>query len=749
MFNKFAHFIVKYRYLVLICWLIIIPVTYLGLPTLSSVTDSSSTSFLPASSPSQKAQSLAAPFQGKDTATTATLVAYRSSGPLTADDLLSIKNLENHIKTLPSVVSIVDQSQSNDLQVRTIQIGFKNSVYGPAGSIIVSNIRSMFSSYSKGSGLDIHLGGELATLTDSDSVDNANKNNTQLITVIFIIILLLIVYRSLLAPLINLIPALIALVVSGPVIAESTKIGVQVSSVTQLLLIVLILGAGTDYGLFLIFRFKEELINGLEKKLAVIEALSRVGKSITFSGLTVIAALMCLLIAQFGFYKGLGPALSIGVVITLLAALTLLPAILAVFGDYVFWPLKIKKMPEQKLGIWGDVAKKVIKKPWATIIIAMIVFTIFILGTIGWKIGGFVTGAPPSSSDSAQASSIVAKHFPNSINNPQVLLFKFDKSLWTNLPTIASVESSLSKSSLYKQINGPINLSDPVLSEVQISRLYSLLGPPDKLPFIQPNNVKIPANVYASYRQLDQFISSDGHTIQLFVVLANGVANTNQATDEIPLVRNNIAMVASSVGAIANGIESQDSSTYDINKLSNTDLLRIIPLVLLVIAALLAILLRSLIAPIYLVITVGLTFLASLGFANIVFVHLNPNSSGLNFVLPFLLFVFSMALGEDYNILVMNRIREEATKYPTLSQAITKAIGVTGTTVTSAGLILAGTFIVLAIVGGSSQVEQIGFSIAFGIALDTFFVRTLLVPSIAVLLGRFNWWPSALSRKKQ
>ena len=97
----------------------------------------------------------------------------------------------------------------------------------------------------------------------------------------------------------------------------------------------------------------------------------------------------------------------------------------------------------------------------------------------------------------------------------------------------------------------------------------------------------------------------------------------------------------------------------------------------------------------------------------------------------------------------MNRIREEATKYPTLSQAITKAIGVTGTTVTSAGLILAGTFIVLAIVGGSSQVEQIGFSIAFGIALDTFFVRTLLVPSIAVLLGRFNWWPSALSRKKQ
>ena len=126
---------------------------------------------------------------------------------------------------------------------------------------------------------------------------------------------------------------------------------------------------------------------------------------------------------------------------------------------------------------------------------------------------------------------------------------------------------------------------------------------------------------------------------------------------------------------------------------------------------------------------------------------MNPNSSGINFVLPFLLFVFSMALGEDYNILVMNRIREETTKVPTLRKAITKAIGITGTTVTSAGLILSGTFVVLAIVGGSSEVEQIGYSIAFGIALDTFFVRTLLVPSIAILLGRFNWWPSKLSRK--
>jgi RND superfamily putative drug exporter len=169
--------------------------------------------------------------------------------------------------------------------------------------------------------------------------------------------------------------------------------------------------------------------------------------------------------------------------------------------------------------------------------------------------------------------------------------------------------------------------------------------------------------------------------------------------------------------------------------------------VLIVIALLLAILLQSLVAPWYLILTVGLSYLGTLGFANIVFVHLSSNSSGLSFFLPFLLFVFGMALGEDYNILVMSRIREEAHGSVNLKTAITRAIGVTGTTVTSAGLILAGTFAVLGIVGGQSEVQQIGFSIAFGILLDTFFVRTLLVPSIAVLLGKWNWWPSALYKK--
>jgi RND superfamily putative drug exporter len=172
----------------------------------------------------------------------------------------------------------------------------------------------------------------------------------------------------------------------------------------------------------------------------------------------------------------------------------------------------------------------------------------------------------------------------------------------------------------------------------------------------------------------------------------------------------------------------------------------IIPIVMIVLALLLAIVLRSLVAPLYLVISVGLSYLASLGLAVLVF-ELIGGQDGINFVLPFFMFIFIMALGQDYNILVMTRIREEAHKMP-LREAVTRAVGITGTTVTSAGIVLAAAFAVFAVVGGASggsQIRDVGFGLTLGILMDTFVVRTVLVPCTVVLLGRWNWWPSKLT----
>ena len=223
--------------------------------------------------------------------------------------------------------------------------------------------------------------------------------------------------------------------------------------------------------------------------------------------------------------------------------------------------------------------------------------------------------------------------------------------------------------------------------------------------------------------------------------LKAGDPTSTAAMRAMPAARSAVNAAASASGATASGVAGQAAFDYDIATASDSDLVHIVPIVLLVIGVLLAIVLRSLVAPLYLLASVGISYLASLGLAVLVFVTIG-GQGGLNFLLPFLMFVFLMALGEDYNILVMTRIREEAHS-SALGPAVKRAINATGTTVTSAGMVLAGTFLVLTVAGGS-QVQQIGFGIAAGILLDTFLVRTLLIPSTAVLLGRWNWWPSRL-----
>ena len=212
-------------------------------------------------------------------------------------------------------------------------------------------------------------------------------------------------------------------------------------------------------------------------------------------------------------------------------------------------------------------------------------------------------------------------------------------------------------------------------------------------------------------------------------------------------MRADVDRVARSAGASASGVYGAVAFAADISRISGSDLVRIIPIVAVLIALLLAVVLRSLVAPLYLVASIVLSYGAALGLVGIIFVHLG-GQDGISFILPFLMFVFLMALGSDYNILIMSRIREEAHQLP-LRDAVARAIGRTGSTITTAGVILGGTFAVLAVAGGSGgggQIQQIGYGVAAGVLMDTFLLRSLLVPSLVVLLGRWNWWPSHLAR---
>jgi RND superfamily putative drug exporter len=249
---------------------------------------------------------------------------------------------------------------------------------------------------------------------------------------------------------------------------------------------------------------------------------------------------------------------------------------------------------------------------------------------------------------------------------------------------------------------------------------------------------------YEAYRASAEFVSADGRTVLFEVGLQAGDPAGTAAINAVPAIRSDVSTVAAAIDATNSGVTGEAPALYDVSSISTSDLKTVIPIAIAIIAVLLGLVMRSVVAPIYLIISVGLSYLAALGLSVWLFGH-----NGLTFILPFLMFLFLLALGEDYNILVMTRIREEAKHLP-LKEAVSRALGATGTTVTSAGLVLAGTFAVFAIAGGSaggSEITDIGLGIALGVLMDTFLVRTVLVPSTVVLLGRWNWWPAKLGRR--
>jgi RND superfamily putative drug exporter len=693
MFAAIARFDIRFRWLIVAVWLVGVVAGVRLLPGLTTVTQAGNGQFLPASSPSVRASQLAAPFQVADPGRTATIVASRSSGPLTAADAVAVTQVERAVRQVPGVSSVRDAGTSPDGLAARAVVTVPGSVSSnnSAATDAVQRIRAAMAHAGAPAGLDLHLAGPLAVDVDARSTESGGITR---FTLLFVIVVLFVVYRAALAPLVTLIPAALAVVISGPLIAVIMGwAGIGVPPSTQPLLIVLLLGAGTDYGLFLCFRFREELARGAGTRDALVTAVSRVGQALTFSGLIVAAALLTMLLAPSGIYQGIGPSLAIGIAVMLVAALTLMPALLAIFGRAVFWPSRPRPSARRAV-MWGRVAAHVVRRPVVMLAAGVVLFGALAAGLIGFRTTGELGNSPPDGSDSAAGAAVLAAHFPPVTGTDQLLL-RYGAPV-TNSARLDAAGARLAGDPVFRTVSGP-----------------------DASP--------------------------DGRTVLYRAVLRAGPVGSTPAANAVPQAAAALAAAARATGARASGVAGPDASLHDVLASSDASLALVVPAILVLILLLLGLMLRSLVAPWYLALTVGLSYLSSLGFAMIVFVHLG-GADGVVFILPLLMFVFSMALGEDYNVLVMSRIQEEARDASSLSEALTGAIGITGTTVTAAGVILAGAFVVLGIAGGGSQTRELGFSIAFSVVLDTFFVRTLLVPSIAMLLGRWNWWPAPMSR---
>ena len=745
-FAMLGRISVRYRWVVVVAWAVVTTALVVGLPGIATVEKSSNSQFLPASESSVRADTLAAPFQ-PTASSQATLVAA-APGRLTPADDAAFERIQDAVAGVPRVTAVQDRGVSADGRARqaVVDLDIPAGSSGPEATRTIAAVRRAVSSSGVPPGLAVHLTGQAAQAVDQQAQQTKTQKLTEILSVLFILVLLLLTFRALLAPFVALLPSAVALVAVEPVIAASTHLGVQVSDLTPVLLVVVLLGAGTDYGLFLIFRVREEIRRGLAPHDAVAFSLAKVGESITFSGLTVIAALSTVVIATFGLYQGFGPALAIGIAMALLANLTLLPALLAILGRAVFWP-RVPQAGQVKRGLWGRVAARVVGRPVLTLTLGVLFFVGLSLCMLAYAPTGFGSQALPAASDSAKGQALLTAHYPAAEADPTDVLFRLPRSAWEMPAVLQAAADGLRHSGQFTSVTGPLDPNGTAVTAEELAtahRELAGLGPPGDLPMTPPAGYTGTAAAFEAYKASGQFLTPDGRTLLFQTALAAGPSTTTAAAAAVPDVRDAVARVGRSVGATETGVAGYAASAADVGSLATGDLMKIIPIVLLVLAILLGIVLRSLVAPLYLVASVGLSYLAALGFTVLVFVIIG-GQDGINFVLPFFMFIFIMALGQDYNILVMTRIREEAHHAP-IRIAVRNAVEATGTTVTSAGLILAGTFGVLTATG-DTQIEEIGVGLAAGILLDTFFVRTLLVPSVVVLLGRWNWWPSRLSHE--
>ena len=510
-----------------------------------------------------------------------------------------------------------------------------------------------------------------------------------------VLLILLLVYRSVLLPFLIILGSVFALGLACAVVyALAERDAVRVDGQVQGILSILVIGAATDYALLLAARFREELAVRGDRFGAAVAAARRSFGAITASAATVALGLLALLASDLTNNRALGPVGAIGIGCAVLATLTFLPAALALLGRTAYWPSR-PKPPEESgegTGVWRRVARTVNGRPrrtWAVTALVLAVLAAFSpsLSSKGVPLDEiFVNDAP-----SVAAQATLGKHFPGGSGNPAVIIADADRTA---------------------EVTAAARSTDGVASAGAVSASGR---PGAGKPLVVDGRVRIDATLTAA-------------------------ADSDAAKDTVERLRTRVHAV-SGADALVGGYTAQQ---YDTQQTAARDRTVIVPIVLAVILLILMLLLRSLLVPVLLVATVGLNFLATLGVSALVFQHL-LGFSGTDASVPLYGFVFLVALGVDYNIFLMSRVREEALVHGN-RQGVLRGLTTTGGVITSAGVVLAATFAALMVIPLAFLV-QIAFIVAFGVLLDTLVVRSLLVPALMIDIGPRAWWPSALARR--
>ncbi|HEX8121635.1 MAG TPA: MMPL family transporter [Solirubrobacteraceae bacterium] len=695
-----ARFVTRRWYIVIAAW-VVGAVALGGLGSgLADKTKDDFESFLPKDTESFQVQSLIKErFPGGETSTG--LILYkREGGPLTAVDKRKIEqDAANVARKIPVVgrplvpfaagapAALVSPDKSAAYTIVPIPQDFeKTADRGKAAREVVDQ--------GKPPGLDTYVTGELGFFADFEEVFKNLDVLLLLATVLLVVTLLGAIYR---APLIAITPIIVVFLsyaAATGFIYLYADAGNNVNSNSTSILVVLMFGVGTDYCLLLVSRFREELHRVEDKHLAMERALRRAGPALLASGCTVIAAMLVLLLSKAGSTKSLGPVSAIGVACALLAGLTLLPALLTAFGRAGFWPRRdvVAWRPEEDLdqrpGLWRRFGGRVLQRPGLALGATVALFAVFALGLLSYKEDYSISGSFKKDVESVTGFDVLADSFPAGSTQPTAVILR--------------------------RANGPVTDAD--IAEVR-ARLQGVEG--------------VAAVTEPAIR------SKDGRLARVDVVFRDDPYG-DASLARVDVIRDRLQerLPEGLEGLLGAGSAVQE----DFNKAAERDLKVIVPVALLVITVILAILLQAAVAPLVLILTVMASFFGTLGLSLFFFIEV-LGDAGVDASLPTFAFIFLVALGVDYTIFLMSRVREEARTHGTREGTL-RALAATGPVITSAGIILAGTFSVLMTLPVTFAFN-IGFMVAVGILLDTFVVRTVMVPAAVELLGDRVWWPSS------
>jgi putative drug exporter of the RND superfamily len=695
LFGALGRFIVHNPWKVIAAWIIIAIAVVATSPALPTTTNESS--FLPSSYESIRAQALetqAFPQASNVTAEAAIIVFSRpGGGALSSADATTVASVVSQLnaKHIPNILGIAVGPKSPNQLVQLATVAMDNSVVNGTGNTAgdaIKVLRADITPLVSGTGLTEGVTGTAASQLDSEQSGNQALAIVGAATFLLILILLLVIFR---APLIAFMPLVligIAYQVATGLIADvNSALNLNSTSADSTILLVVLFGIGTDYFLFLMFRYRERLRLGEDKKTAMVETVARVGEVIASAAGVVIAAFLALSLSSLSIFRSLGPTLAIAVAVTLIAALTLIPAVVSLIGTAVFWPSKAWRR-EPKEGRFAAIGRGLGRRPGRYAAASGLVLVVLAIGATSLK-PTFDLGSSgvPSTAESVTAMNTLETGFPPGQTEPtQVLLHATSGTL--TQPELTSYRADLTT------MSGVGSVAQPAVSKDGTTASYSVFLKSDPESTAAVNLIK------------NQF-RADAH-----------------------------AAAPSGTYALVGGI----TSVYaDIQQALNRDYAVVFPVAALIILVILGLLLRSLVAPWYLMVSVGLGFAATLGATVLVFQTL-AGQSGLVFILPMYMYLFVVALGTDYNILMISRLREETRAGRPPREAAALALKHAGPAIGAAGLILVGTFASLTL-ANEQVLTQVGFAVAAGIAIAAFIMAMFFSPSLTALIGRRAWWP--------